>query len=151
MMAVGNIKDGNIVQNMQADQASKIDLWNEYQATKIKAHLSEDSAALLAAVHGEPAGKTRDAVRYQGEAKALQLKAKASEADYDVQGRRDDQFDLGEGFNSIGLAVSGIAALTQSRHLLYVAWIAVGFGLLFLVAGFAQLPIHPDALVAFLT
>jgi len=32
-----------------------------------------------------------------------------------------------------------------------VSWIAAGAGLLFLVAGFAELPIHPDALVAFLT
>jgi hypothetical protein len=31
-MAISNIKDGNIVQTMQADQASKVDLWNEYQA-----------------------------------------------------------------------------------------------------------------------
>ena len=37
VMAVGKIKDDNIVQAMQADQACKIDLWNEYQATRLKA------------------------------------------------------------------------------------------------------------------
>ena len=150
-MAVGNIKDGNIVQAMQADQASKIDLWNEYQATKIKAHLSRDSAATLTAIGHDSGSMLRDAGRYDTEARGLSAQAKAAQDDYDIQGRRDDQFDLAEGFNSIALAVSGIAALTESRRLLSVAWLAAAFGLLFLIAGFAQLPIHPDALIAFLT
>ncbi len=151
MMAVGNIKDGNIVQNMQADQASRIDLWNEYQATKIKAHLSEDTAATLTSLGKSADVPTAAAGRYRKEADALSTRAKAAEADYDVQGRRDDQCDLAEGFNSIALAVSGIAALIESRKLLAIGWIAAAAGLLFLVAGFAELPIHPDALVAFLT
>ncbi len=153
MMAVGNIKDGNIVQNMQADQASKIDLWNEYQATKLKAHLSEDTASLLSAAGatGSGAKAAASAARYRAEADGLQSQARAAEADYDVQGRRDDQFDLAEGFMSIALAVSGIAALTESRKLLGVGWISAALGLLFLAAGFAELPIHPDALVSFLT
>src|ERR1700753_1458191 len=56
VMAVGKIKDDNIVQAMQADQASKIDLWNEYQATKRKGHGREIEAALLAQLgHGDAA------------------------------------------------------------------------------------------------
>ncbi|MDB5713424.1 MAG: hypothetical protein JWO15_821 [Sphingomonadales bacterium] len=98
LLTIGNIKDGNIVQNMQGDQASKIDLWNEYQATKIKAHLSEDTAAMLAAMGKSPesAAATKTAARYHSESKGLQDQAKTAEADYDVQGRRDDQFDLAE-------------------------------------------------------
>src|ERR1700712_1821520 len=153
LLTIGNIKDGNIVQNMQGDQASKIDLWDEYQSTKIKAHLSEDTALMLAAVGKaqESASATKTATRYHGEAKGLQDQAKAAEADYDVQGRRDDQFDLAEGFMSIALAISGISALTESRKLLMIGWVAAAFGLLFLVSGFLELPIHPDVLVAFLT
>jgi hypothetical protein len=153
LLTIGNIKDGNIVQNMQGDQASKIDLWDEYQATKIKAHLSEDTAMMMSAMGKaqEGAAATKTAARYRSESKSLQDQAKAAESDYDVQGRRDDQFDLAEGFMSIALAVSGISALTESRKLLMVGWVAAGFGLLFLVAGFLELPIHPDVLVAFLT
>ncbi|WP_293881825.1 DUF4337 domain-containing protein [Sphingomonas sp.] len=153
LLTIGNIKDGNIVQNMQGDQASKIDLWNEYQATKIKAHLSEDTATLLSATNKpqESAAAAGAAARYRSESKDLQDQAKAAESDYDVQGRRDDQFDLAEGFMSIALAVSGIAALTESRKLLMIGWAAAAFGLLFLVAGFLELPIHPDVLVRFLT
>jgi hypothetical protein len=153
LLTIGNIKDGNIVQNMQADQASKIDLWNEYQATKIKTHLSEDTATMMAALGKSPesAMATKTAARYRSEAKGLQDQAKSAESDYDLQGRRDDQFDLAEGFMSIALAVSGISALTESRKLLMVGWVAAGFGLLFLVSGFLELPIHPNVLVAFLT
>lgn len=153
LLTIGNIKDGNIVQNMQGDQASKIDLWDEYQATKIKAHLSEDTAMLMSAMMktAETAAATTTARHYRSEAEGLRKQAKAAEADYDVQGHRDDQFDLAEGCMSIALAISGISALTESRKLLMVGWIAAGFGLLFLVAGFLELPIHPDVLVAFLT
>jgi len=154
VMAIGKIKDDNIVQAMQADQASKIDLWNEYQATKIKAHDREIEAALLARLAPkapEIAAATADSRHYQAEARDLKGQAEAAAKDYDVQGRRDDQFDLSDGFLSIAIAVAAIAALVESLGVLTVSWIAAGAGLLFLVAGFAELPIHPDALVAFLT
>jgi hypothetical protein len=68
VMAVGKIKDDNIVQAMQADQASKIDLWNEYQATRIKAHGRDIEAALLGRLApGAPeiAAATADNQRYK--------------------------------------------------------------------------------------
>ncbi|HLZ78516.1 MAG TPA: DUF4337 family protein [Sphingomonas sp.] len=154
MMAVSKIKDDNIVQAMQADQASKIDLWGEYQSTRIKAHEQELGAMLLARLSGagEDAVKaSAEAARYKAEAKDLRAKAEAASADYDLQGRRDDQFDLSDGFLSIALAVAAIAALLESLGMLCIAWVASALGILFLVAGFAQLPIHPDALVAFLS
>ncbi len=153
VMAVGKIKDDNIVQAMQADQASKIDLWGEYQSTQIKAHDQQIAAALLGRLNAkdEAAGAAREAARYKGEAQALKAQAKAASDDYDVQGRRDDQFDLSDGFLSIALAVAAIAALVEGFWVLCVAWGAAALGILFLVAGFAQLPIHPDALVAFLS
>lgn len=153
-MAVGKIKDDNIVQAMQADQASRIDSWTQYQATQIKAHDQAIAALLLGQ---SPTGATLAAAanaenaRYRGEAKAIKAQALAAEADYNVQGYRDDQFDLSDGFLSIALAVSAIAALAESFGLLWLAWGSAALGALFLVAGFAHLPIHPDALVAFLS
>ena len=154
VMAVGKIKDDNIVQAMQADQAAKIDLWGEYQSTRIKAHDQQIAATLLRRMPGATADATqadRESARYTAEAKGIKAKAQAASDDYDVQGRRDDQFDLSDGFLSIALAVAAIAALVESVSLLGVAWVAAALGLLFLIAGFAQLPIHPDALVAFLS
>jgi hypothetical protein len=156
LMAVGKIKDDNIVQAMQADQAGKIDLWNEYQATKLKAHAREIEVTLLQQLGRNQTGAataaaTTENQRYASEAQALRAKAQAAENDYDVQGRRDDQFDLSDGFLSIAIAVAAIAALIESLAVLGVSWVSAGLGLLFLVAGFAELPIHPDALVNFLT
>jgi hypothetical protein len=154
VMAVGKIKDDNICQAMQADQASKIDLWGEYQSTQIKAHDQQIAALLLARAPGgagDAAQATKEAARYKGEAEGLKAQAKAAADDYDIQGRRDDQFDLSDGFLSIALAVSAIAALVESLTVLCVAWGSAALGILFVVAGFAQLPIHPDALVAFLS
>ena len=154
VMAVGKIKDDNIVQAMQADQANKIDLWSEYQATQIKAHDQSIAATLLGrSTDGDTlaAAALAENTRYRAEAKDIKAKAQAAEADYDLQGRRDDQFDLSDGFLSIALAVSAIAALAESLSLLCVAWGSAALGLLFLVAGFVGLPIHPDALVAFLS
>ena len=155
-MALGNIKDGNIVQAMQADTATKIDSWNEYQATRIKLHVDEAAAASLA-VAGTPAAqaaatsRSDEIARYDRESKALKAQALAADADYDRQGYRDDQFDLAEGFSSIALAVAAIAALTEGLPLLIFAWVAAGFGLAFEISGFASLPLHPGALVDFLT
>ena len=114
VMAVGKIKDDNIVQAMQADQANKIDLWSEYQATQIKAHDQAIAATLLgqsATGAALATAATAENARYKGEAKDIKTKALAAEADYNVQGYRDDQFDLSDGFLSIALAVSAIAAL----------------------------------------
>lgn len=153
VMAVGKIKDDNIVQAMQADQASKIDLWGEYQSTQIKAHDQQIAAALMEKLGAgdAAAGATREAARYRSEARGLKTRAEAASTDYDTQGRRDDQFDLSDGFLSIALAVAAIAALVESVPVLCVAWGAAALGILFLVAGFAQWPIHPDAIVAFLS
>lgn len=68
-----------------------------------------------------------------------------------MQGRRDDQLDLSDGLLSIAVAITAIAALVESLIVLGVSRMSAGIGPLFRVAGFAGLPIHPDALVAFLT
>jgi hypothetical protein len=151
-MAVGKIKDDNIVQAMQADQAAKIDLWGEYQSTRIKAHDQQIAGALfdrLTPASGDAA--RRESVRYQAESVSLKRQALAAQDDYDRQGRRDDQFDLSDGFTAIALAVAAISVLVESLPLLLFAWAIAAVGLLFLVAGFAGLPVHPDTLVAFLS
>lgn len=148
LMALGNIKDGNIVQNMQAAQATQIDTWNEYQATRLKLHLDEIAAAQGGSDLARAQG---DITKYTSESKTLKAKAQEARDDYDLNGYRDDQFDLSEGFASIALATTAIAALAETWWLLYFGWGAAALALLFSVAGFAQLSIHPNAIVGFLT
>ena len=143
-MALTKIKDDNIVQAMQADKAASVDTWSEYQATRVKLHITQGLSAL------HPAAADTIA-KYQSESQALKAKADAFEADYDRQGYRDDQFDLSDGFSSVALAVAAIAALVESYGLLVFCWATGAIGMLMSVAGFAGLSIHPDMLVAFLT
>jgi hypothetical protein len=147
-MALTNIKDGNIVQNMQAAQATQVDTWNEYQATRLKLHMEE-----IAQAQGGPdaARATQAIAKYTRESADLKAAALAAKADYDANNYRDDQFDLSDGLASIALATTAISALVELWGLLYVGWIAGGLSILFMVAGYARLPIHPDAIISFLT
>ena len=147
-MALTNIKDGNIVQNMQAAQATQVDTWNEYQATKLKLHMEEIAQLQggAAAVKAVP-----QIAKYTKEAADLKAAALAAKADYDRNNYRDDQFDLSDGLASIALATTAISALVEMWGLLYVGWITGALSILFMVAGYAQLPIHPDAIIGFLT
>ena len=147
-MALTNIKDGNIVQNMQAAQATQVDTWNEYQATKLKLHMEE-----IAEAQGGPsaARATQAIAKYKRESADLKAAALAAKADYAANNYRDDQFDMSDGLASIALATTAISALVELWWLLYVGWVAGGLSILFMVAGFARLPIHPDAIISFLT
>ena len=147
-MALVNIKDGNIVQNMQQAQATQVDTWNEYQATRLKLHMEE-----IAEAQGGPAAAraTQAIAKYTNESANLKAAALAAKDDYDHNNFRDDQFDLSDGLASIALATTAISALVELWWLLYVGWITGGLSVLFMVAGFAQLPIHPDAIIGFLT
>ncbi|WP_174273445.1 DUF4337 family protein [Sphingomonas bacterium] len=147
-MALCNIKDGNIVQNMQAAQSTKIDTWNEYQATRIKLHMEG-----MAAANGGPAAARAalEGAKYMRESGDLRKAAQAAQDDYDHNNYRDDQFDLSDGLASIALATTAIAALTELWGLLFFAWGAGGISILFAIAGFAQVPLHPDMVMGWLT
>lgn len=147
-MALVNIKDGNIVQNMQAAQEAQLDSWNEYQATRLKLHMEEIAVATPGA---DVARAKAEIAKYATESTRLRAAADAAKADYDHNNYRDDQFDLSDGLASIALATTAIAALVEMWGLLYFGWGAGAFSLLFGLAGFAQLPIHPDRIIGFLT
>src|SRR3979411_886749 len=46
-LAIGKVKDDNIVQAMQKAQAASVDAWAEYQSTRIKLHVDENGLAML--------------------------------------------------------------------------------------------------------
>src|SRR3954465_2517599 len=81
-MGLAGVKDGNLVQAMDQAQASSIDLWNEYQATRIKRHIDEVSLNQLAlmpqqypAVATERARLTAEMTKYDKSAPELMKKA----------------------------------------------------------------------------
>jgi hypothetical protein len=160
-LAISKVKDDNINQAMQKAQAEAVDTWAEYQAARLKLHVEENSLATLrllettGSINKELAEKQAaeyqsDIAKYEGRSKETMAKAKAREAEYDRLNFHDDQFDISEAFISIAIAVAAVAALTEVWWLLYFGWASGAIGIVFGVAGFANLNLHPDWLAKLL-
>lgn len=149
---LGNIKDGNIVQNMAQAQANSLDRWNEYQATRTKLHVIETARAQLAAASPtEAVQKTladfdRDAAKYRAESPSLAKEAKDFADNYDALNVHDDQFDAAEASLTTAISIAAVAALTESWAPLIASWVFGAFGLFMTICGFAGWPFHPDVL-----
>lgn len=163
-LAVCNIKDGNIVQNMQMQKADEVDSWGEYQGTKLKLGLAEATLVQLRVqAAGATPGHVADAiaremavqqgvVEKQTKQAAEQLKkAQAYRPAIEALGLTDDQFDISEAFVSIAIAVAAVSALVASFPLLFLAWGSGLVGIVMGLAGFLGWSIHPTWLVSLLT
>lgn len=152
-----NIKDGNLVQAMQQAQSNSVDGWNEYQASKVKLHVAENTRAEIATLApNNPAASTEltrldgEIAKYRAEAPALMQQAKGFSAQYDALNVHDDQFDASEALISTAISLAAVAALTESFWLLAAGWCFGAFGLFLGVSGFAKWGFHPDVLSNFL-
>lgn len=158
-MGLGNIKDGNIVQNMAQAKADSVDRWGEYQATRTKMHVAHTARTTIAVLSGDrPSLAARAALssldtdvgHYHAEAPRLASEAKALSGRYDALNVHDDQFDASEAFISTAISLAAVAALAESNLLLLVCWLFGAFGLFMGICGFAGLSFHPDILSTFL-
>lgn len=150
------IKDGNIVQAMQAAQAASVDTWNEYQAAKTKQHLAEASRLQLLTLAAPGKADTavaaldNDIARYKAEAPDLARAAKAQSDLYDALNVHDDQFDAADAAISTAISLAAVAALVEIAPLLWAAWAFGAFGLFMGIEGFAGGSFHPGVLSTFL-
>src|SRR6185295_13341114 len=128
-MALSNVKSGNIGQNMALAKADAVDSWSEYQASKLKLHMAENSLAALglnasetganaALVAAEHKRLEAAVAKYTAKAGALMKQAKGHEEDYAALNVHDDQFDMSEAFLSISLALAATAIFTSIAWLL---------------------------------
>ena len=161
LMAVSNIKGGNIGQAMQKAKTESVDAWAEYQAARIKLHVDENGLAQLrlletagnfdrALATKQAAEFEADITKYQARSKETRAKAERLEKEYEALNFRDDQFDMSDAFMSIAIAVSAVAALVDTFWLLYVAWGSGAIGLALWIAGFAGLNFRPEWLAQLL-
>lgn len=155
-MGLGNIKDGNIVQNMAQAQANSLDRWNEYQATRTKLHVVETARTQLAAAAPTPSiqktitGFDKEAAKYRTESPKLSREAQSYSEAYDALNVHDDQFDAAEASLATAISIAAVAALTESWAPLIASWVFGAFGLFMTVCGFAGWGFHPDILSTFL-
>jgi hypothetical protein len=162
-MALCNVKDGNVVQNMAQDQAKQVDAWSYYQAKSTKQNIAESMIDELAVQRALATGaETRTLVdeklaayktavaRYQKEKDDIKAEAEGYQADFDRLNVRDDQLDMAEALLSVALALFGITALTKKRVLFGFAAAFAGLGVFLGLAAFAGLKVHPDFLARLL-
>jgi hypothetical protein len=165
-MALCNVKDGNIVQAMEEDQANAVDEWSLYQSKGTKLNLAEstlDQLTLERDLHPELSPDARARIEkkmaeyvvriktYESEKTEIMAKAKGFKDDYNKLNVHDDQFDLAEALMSVAIALLGITALTRKRLLLGFGIALAGLGILFGFAGFLRLGLHPDFLTSILS
>jgi hypothetical protein len=166
-MALCNVKDGNVVQAMQAAQASGVDTWAYYQAKSTKQNMAEqmvDQLAIEREVGGasltpeasavltrKMAEYTAKAKQYEAEKNEIKAKAEGFQAEYDGLNLHDDQFDIAEAAASVSIALFGVTALTQKRWLLVIGCVFASFGFILGVAGFLNAKLHPDFIARLLS
>jgi Domain of unknown function (DUF4337) len=165
-MAVGNVKDGNIVQAMQQAQSRGVDAWAYYQAKGTKQNLAEATLDQLT-IQRELGGATLSAEargildrkiaeygvavkKYESQKAAIRKEAEGYQRQYDALNVHDDQFDLSEATLSVSLALFGITALTRKRWLLAVALVFMAIGVVFGLAGLLAWNLHSDLMARML-
>ena len=162
-MGLAHVKDDNLVQAMQQAQARGVDSWGEYQATKTKQHLDENSLVdiqALAAIGGaktamvsgaEIARLQKDIAKYKSEVPALKKQAEGYQAQYDALNIHDDQFDACDALISIAISVAAVAALVEAPWALWVSWTFAGLGVAMGLSGFLGWSLHSDFLAKVLS
>jgi hypothetical protein len=157
-LAMSKLKDDNLVRGMAFVKADSVDVWNEYQAERIKLHNDENALAMLSVIKAENAQVLeaersrleKQIAKYTTQSRDLAAKAAGADARYEAMNFRHDQFDIEDGVLSITLALTAVAALTETTWLLYVGWGFATFGIFMGLAGMLGWSVHPEVLTRFL-
>jgi uncharacterized protein DUF4337 len=166
LMALNNVKDGNIVQNMQQAQAHSVDEWAYYQAKGTKENFATAAREQLEIMREATPNPTPELLakfdkgiaryadqekKYAAEKEDIKNKAEGYEKQYDEFNRHDDQFDAAEALMSVAIAMFGVTALTRIRWLLIVGIVFAGVGEILGIAGFLNWSLHSDWLASVLS
>lgn len=155
-MGVCKVKDDNIVQQMQQDQAKSIDSWAWYQAKKTRLQFADatvDQLEIQALTAPESARPliNKKIKKFKGqvekqlkETEEIQAKAKGYDEDYDKWNVHDDQFDFSDALLAIAISLFAITSLTQKRWLFGLALVPTAFGVLYGLAGLFGWAIHSN-------
>jgi hypothetical protein len=106
------------------DQNKATDMWNEYQAKKIRSYdtsLSSDLLGVIAVADKEKAAKIAKTyadhqAKWNDDLEKGQDQAKEFEKKVDEAESRANRFDLSEALLEIGLVVTSVTLLTRSRR-----------------------------------
>lgn len=149
IMAICNIKGGNIVQAMAQAQAHSIDTWSYFQAKSTKQSIAENALELLKiqankdeAVIKQINTLENKVAKYEREKADIKSQAESYEKEYEALNVFDDQFDMTEAFISIAIAMFGITALTQKKWLFFMASFISITGIVLGLSAFMKISMH---------
>src|SRR5262245_5750476 len=166
LMALNNVKDGNIVQAMQQAQAKSVDAWAYYQAKGTKQNLAisaREQVELLRETTPNATPEVRAVIdkriaeyaaqekKYETEKEEIRRQAEGYQKEYDDLNVHDDQFDMAEALLSVAIALFGVTALTRKGWLMGVAVVFAACGSILGFAGFLGWNLHPDWLARLLS
>ena len=166
LMALNNVKDGNIVQAMQQAQANSVDSWAYYQAKGTKANLAAASREQIELMRDTSPNAAPEAKalfqkrideyaaaekKYESEKEDIRRQAEGFQKKYDELNTHDDQFDMSEALMSVAIALFGVTALTRKKWLLVIGVLFSGTGMILGFAGFCGWSLHPDWLANLLS
>jgi hypothetical protein len=158
-LALCNVKDGNIVQAMAQAQTEAVDQWSYYQSKSTKLNLAQTSMELMTLMRDTTPNASPEVrkqfderitahaaemKRYEVDKNDIKAKAEALQTKYDALNIHDDQFDIAEALLSVAIALFGVTALTQKRWMLGVSGTFAVTGIVFGLAGFLKLNLHPE-------
>ena len=161
-LGICKVKDDNICQAMQQEQAKSIDTWAWYQARKIRIDVDNSAITqlrlqMLAAPPAARAAYAKAIAGYQAEAKrkaasstTRRKRPRATMTSTNAYNYHDDQFDLSDALMSISIALLAMTSLTQKRWLFGVAMVPTFFGVLMGLAGLFGWHIHSDLMAKWL-
>ena len=149
VMALCNVKDGNIVQAMSQAQAHTLNAWSYFEAKSTKQNITLnalETVKLLNRAGNDSLIKMYEEkiARYEKEKAEIKQQAEGFQKEYDDLNLFDDQFDMTEALLTITIAMLGITSLTQKKWLLYFS---AGVGLIGILLGltaFMKISLHSD-------
>ncbi len=161
-MGICKVKDDNICQAMQQDQAKSIDTWAWYQAKKIRLQAAQQAVdqfevqAVTAPQAVRPLIATKIALykeqvgKQTTELATVEKEAKGYGEDYEHLNIHDDQFDLSDAMLAISISLLALTSLTQKRWLFGIAMVPTFVGILMGLAGLFGWGLHSDFLAKLL-
>ena len=161
-MGICKIKDDNIVQQMQQDQAKSVDAWSWYQAKKtrmqfagaivdeLEVQAASASAAAKPLIDKKIASQKAYIDKEQAGLKDVQDQAKGYDKDYDSWNFHDDQFDMSDASLALAISLLALTSLTQKKWLYGIAMVPTVFGLVMGLSGLFGFGIHPNVFAKWL-
>ncbi len=154
VLAVASLGGNNAMKEMLLAQQEASNQWSYYQAKVIREHLNRGNKLMLEAQIAEPSalkGAERGKVealarrfadeekRMNVDKKEIEPKAKAAEAERDLNQAKDPYFDYAEVLLQIAIVCSSVAILAASRPMFWFSSVLAVLGSLATINGFLLL------------